>query len=136
MQSKFYENSINSLVKQIQAYNFTEEQIEQYIDGLILSTPNTVIGQRNSVSAEDDYHYRPFPDEGTGYEVQSLKGYNQSTAFGIVGDAKTNKPEGQAAYMFFTIGGNVNNNKYISNDYGIGYFNGSWKATASGPITG
>lgn len=135
-QNILFKESVISLTKQAQCNNFSEKEIGQYVDGLIESTPDTMKDKMDkSYATKASDHMRPFHDGGAGYEVQSLPGYTESTAKGIVGEGKTNKAVGQAGYMFYTVGG-YKNGKYKSNDYGIAYIDGSWKVFVCGKFTG
>ncbi len=132
-----YESSIISLAKQAQAYSFTDGQINDYLDGLIKSTPaflSQELTSSNVTNRTTGDHMRGFAEDGAGYEVQSLPGYNEATAYGTVGKAKLNKSSGQAAYMFFTVSRYVNG-VYKNNDYGLAYSGGKFYGVASGPIT-
>ncbi|MDR1134750.1 MAG: hypothetical protein LBL49_01005 [Clostridiales Family XIII bacterium] len=131
-----FKSSIISLNNQIQAYGFTDEQINAYIDGLVSSTPDTLANSnilRSYPTSAD--HTRPFHDDGAGYEVQSKPGYMESTAFGIVGSGFTKKAQGQAGYMFYTVSRDTSSG-YKGNDFGLAYINGKWVAFASGQVTG
>lgn len=108
------EDMVQSLIRQSEANNFTDEQIQKYVEGA-LTTPTTIIVPNSSdatvLPLADN---RPF-DDGVGYEVKSQNGYYQTTAFAkiptVYRKSETN------AYMFYTVSDKL--------DIGIWYGSGT-----------
>ena len=121
-----YDESLKLLVNEAQAYDFTDEQIEKYIIGFI-SEPSIIIQS----SLQDDTAVslaaanRP-SDTGIGYEVKTVEGYFQTTAFVTLPEVYRTT---SSQYMFFTVSG-VGTSWCI--DVGVWYANGNrgegWRA--------
>lgn len=132
--SDLYDESILSFKQQVEAYNFSDEQIQQYIDGMV-SNPPTIVD--TSKSATTDFAVSPaavnpppyadnrVADKGIGYEVKSLPGYYQQTAFATVPSAY--RTDGTSAYLLYTVSQNN-----VGIDLGIWYSYGAsgtgWRA--------
>ena len=100
------EETLHSIKAQAENYNFTTEQIAQYIEGLI-STPTTIVTNNNTnVASSTDFPIsttRPVNEKGIGYEVESLSGYYEETAFLQLPEVYKATPNGTSAYMFYTV---------------------------------
>lgn len=108
------DSSIISLKHQTEANNFTDEQVQAYVEGLI-DHPTTILGNLNggiSLKANN----RP-DDDGVGYEVKSKDGYYQTTAFAKVPNAYRGNSNDTSAYMFWTLRDQI--------DIGIWYSDGA-----------
>lgn len=113
------DKDILALKNAAEANNFTDEQIVQYVDGL-LNTPSEVILEsanvvRNAVSdnsisnnsrtVTDDIpraQDRSAYDDGIGYEVQSNWGYSQATSYVTLPTRDINNLQ-DIAYVFYTV---------------------------------
>jgi hypothetical protein len=121
-----YNQSLRSLINEVQTYDFTDEQIEKYIIGFI-STPSTI--ERSSLSGDGAVSLaavnRP-TDSGIGYEVKTVEGYFQETAFVVLPDVYR---VASSQYMFFTVSGSETP---WCIDVGLWYANGNrgegWRA--------
>lgn len=108
------DSAIISLKHQTEANDFTDEQVQDYVQGLV-QQPTTILGKSNndvSLMATN----RP-DDDGVGYEVKSKDGYYQTTAFAKVPDAYRGNANDTSAYMFWTLRDKI--------DIGIWYSDGA-----------
>lgn len=93
---------ILALMRAAEANNFTEQQIQEYVDGLMNVSPqivcevasNTPVVMSNPVSTR-------VPDNGIGYEVQSVYGYNQATSYVTLPTRNIDNLD-DIAYLFYT----------------------------------
>lgn len=97
-----YDESVLALKDAAAANNFTDEQIQKYVEGLV-STPTTVAPNDGISTLAVD---RPY-DNGIGYEVKSNAGYYQETAFATLPTVNRAASSGtySDAYMFYTVSG-------------------------------
>ena len=120
-----YNESVLALKDAAEANNFTDEQIQEYVDGLI-STPTTVVsGSESGIEPYADNQpsadNRP-KDDGIGYEVKSNSGYYQETAYATLPTVNRAASSGlkNAGYLFYTVYGNTD----WCIDVGLGYDSG------------
>ncbi|MCY9757322.1 hypothetical protein M5X00_24150 [Paenibacillus alvei] len=127
-----YNESILSLEQEAAANNFTDDQIQKYVKGMvdttptIINTPNTTVFNASIVSPPPYSVNRPL-DDGLGYEVTSdSAGYNMTTAYAIIpsmgGFANVDKTSG---YMFWSTH-NPSGNFYMDMGIWYGYGNGGY----------
>lgn len=86
---------ILALKNATEAYGFTKQQVQEYVDGLVDEAPQII---RDSKSKKKSTR---IPDDGIGYEVQSLSGYNQATSYATLPTRKIDN-EDDIVYIFFT----------------------------------
>ena len=93
---------ILALKNAAQAYGFTQQQIQAYVEG-ILNTPTTVIFEEDNpdLSIMSNPTSTRVPDDGIGYEVQSLTGYSQATSYVTLPTRSINNLN-DIAYLFYT----------------------------------
>lgn len=98
-----YNESVLAFKDAVAANGFTDEQIQQYVEGLV-STPTTVVSGNDGISTYADN--RP-SDDGLGYEVLSKPGYYQETAFATLPTVNRAASSGSHSdgYMFYTVSG-------------------------------
>ncbi len=117
-----YEESVQSLIRETEAYGFTDEQIRQYMIGVV-STPTTVIIP-NKNQTNIDVYVDPFGG-GLGYQVETNAGYYQSTAFATL--PTVSKTNTTSQYMFYSLHRNnalwspVNSSCWWTIDGGLWY---------------
>ncbi len=112
-----YDEGILSLEKQAEAYNFNDNQIEKYIEGLV-NTSTIILSSTSSTPYSTN---RP-NDNGIGYEVKSNSGYYQETAFVTLPTVNRDGVYGSSGYMFYTI---ANSSESYGIDVGLWYGYGS-----------
>ncbi len=110
-----------------EANNFSEEQIEAYINGL-LSTPSRIIleAERVSPMAQDRNN-----DDGVGYEGMSVTGYNQATSYATLPKRNITNLQ-DIAYVFYTVYTNTGN----CMDFGVRGGMYSWVTTFTPVVNG
>lgn len=117
-----YKDIVNSIRMDAVTYSLSQKQVENYINASMKSVPIIGLGKgevdkvRDEIKAEN----RP-PDDGIGWEVQSLSAYSGATTF-LTLPTIQNRTNGTAAYMFYTVGTRASTN--VSNwnmDFGLGY---------------
>lgn len=93
---------ILGLIRETEAYGFSDEQIQQYVTGLVNSDPVTVSpGEAEMSTLASPPISTGRNSDGPGFEVESLAGYYQSTAFATLPAAYN---AGQSnAWMFYTV---------------------------------
>lgn len=93
---------ILALKNAAQAYGFTQQQIQAYVEG-ILNTPTTVIFEEDNpdLSIMSNPTSTRVPDDGIGYEVQPLTGYSQATSYVTLPTRSINNLN-DIAYLFYT----------------------------------
>lgn len=112
-----YNDSITALKNASEAYGFTDEQIQAYVQGLI-DTPTQIITPEDegiSTLAVD----RP-GDNGIGYEVRSLTGFYQATAFAKL--PSVYQTQRTSAFMMYSVADSSDANVI---DMGLTYEDGS-----------
>lgn len=126
--------SILGLIQETDAYGFTDEQIQQYVDGLVNSDP--IIAAPGSEQAYAATPPTSTRRDGPGFEVKSKSGYSQSTAFVTLPTAYN---AGQSnSWLFYTVSSPTSN---WGLDIGIFYASGNhvnaWRGfyTEQGEIT-
>lgn len=107
------DSAIISLKHQTEANDFTDEQVQAYVKGLV-DHPTTILGELYGGISPMAAN-RPGED-GVGYEVKSKDGYYQTTAFAVVPDAYRGNYNDSSAYMFWTLKDKI--------DIGIWYSDG------------
>lgn len=128
-----YNESVLSLKSAASTNNFTDEQIQKYVTGLI-STPTTVVSSPDNFKSGDFSENRP-RDNGIGYEVKSLPGYYQGTAYVTLPEVDRGNSPKSSAYMFYTVS---SSSESWGIDVGLWYCSGTggeaWRGcyTASG----
>ena len=99
------DEDILALKRAAEANNFTEEQIVQYVEGLV-NTPSKFIPEdKNSgiaVTSTPEANDRRADDDGIGYEVQSKTGYSQATSYATLPKRSINNLQ-DIAYIFYTV---------------------------------
>lgn len=126
--------SILGLIQETEAYNFTDEQIQQYVDGLVNCNPIVV-------AADDVQPYASTPSstrnsDGPGFEVKSKSGYYQSTAFLTLPTAYN--AGGSNSWMFYTVSSPTSNwGIDVGIFYAYGYGGNAWRGcyTEQGNVT-
>ncbi len=120
-----YNESVLALKDATEANNFTDEQIQKYVDGLI-STPTTVVSGNES-GIEPYADNQPSADnrekdDGIGYEVKSNSGYYQETAYATLPSVYRAASTGSHSdgYLFYTVSGSGN----WGIDVGLAYCSG------------
>lgn len=98
-----------------ETYNFSKEQIEDYIEG-ITSKPPVIVGspEQTEISVMETPKSSRIGDDGIGYEVKSNDGYVKQTAFLTlpsvsITNEKNTSTTATSAYMFYSYeyGGNA-----------------------------
>lgn len=111
---------VKSVMAESEAYNFSDEQIEQLVNSSINADITFIVPDNNVLSRTDDLESENRPsDDGVGYEVESIAGFHTTTAFATFPDVYTgseNNGEDVAGYMFWTVNGQM--------DIGLCYSNG------------
>lgn len=136
-----YNEKLQFLMKQTEAYGFTNEQIHSYIQGFLNATPTIVKkNQISTLTVEDDDISVNRPnlsiDDGIGWEVSSDDfGYCHVSTYAKL-PTVTNLPQDDiGAYMFYSIeyGG-------FTMDFGLVYCYGTtegkygWRGVSNGDI--
>lgn len=131
-----YNESVLALKDAAEANNFTDEQIQKYVDGLI-STPTTVVSGNES-GIEPYADNRP-TDDGIGYEVKSNSGYYQETAYATLPSVYRAASTGSHSdgYLFYTVSGSGNWGIDVGLAYNSGTGGEGWRGcyTAQGSAT-
>lgn len=113
--------------KLAETYSFTNDQIEQYIEGII-STPTIIIGapDETKLLSSTQPKSERIGDDGIGYEIKSNSGYVKQSTFLTLPDvtiSNASSSSATSAYMFYSFesGGNAI-------DVGLWYHygNGGW----------
>lgn len=86
---------ILALKNATEAHDFTKQQVQDYVDGLMNTTPQII---RESSSEPKSTR---IPDDGIGYEVQSKRGYSQATSYVTLPTRNINNLD-DIVYVFFT----------------------------------
>ncbi len=144
-----YNESILALKNASIAQDFTDEQIQKYVEGLI-SVKTTVVKSESNFDSDFDSDFESYSldrdgktrtnnyhlyssdrlsDTGIGYEVKSLSGYYQATAFATLPYVyrADNSYSPSAGYMFYTVSSPYN---YWNIDVGLGYEEGKYDGKA------
>ena len=111
-------DSILGLINETGAYGFTDSQIQQYVEGLVNSDPTVVTADEVPVMTRVLPMSSRLPDY-MGYEVESLPGYYQSTAFATL--PTVYNAGNCTVYMFYSISAQ----NVWGMDLGIYYSSGS-----------
>lgn len=111
--------AVKSLIGQTKSYNFTNEQINNYIKGIV-NTPTTAVGGNEGISLAAIN--RP-GDNGIGYEVKSVDGYYETTAFGKIPSVYRGSNNASSAYMFYTVKDSID----VGIWYGTGTAGTGWR---------
>lgn len=126
--SAYIEDSIKAIKDEAEVYNFTTEQIQNYINATLSSTPiiarSKADAEREALNnpvATFDYYADNRVDDGIGWEVKSLPQFSKATTF-VNLPTVLNKVDGTAPYMFYTV--STDNNRGWAMDIGVGYENG------------
>ncbi|MDT3425389.1 hypothetical protein J2Z22_000905 [Paenibacillus forsythiae] len=135
--SDLYDANILSLKQQVAAYNFSDDQIQKYVKGLV-DTPSTIInnsGANTYSIASTPYSTNRPGDNGIGYEVVSdSSGYNTSTAFATL--PYVNRAGGSSGYLFYTVSGSDGWGIDVGLWYGGGYEGNGWRGVYNSPDLG
>lgn len=94
------DDSIVSLERQAEVYGFTDDQIQKYVQGMV-NTPTQII--KASDFAGSNAIDRGPGDNGVGYEVQSNRGFYESTSVATIPSIDVGN--NTSGYMFFTSEG-------------------------------
>lgn len=94
------DDSIISLERQAEAYGFTDDQIQKYVQGMV-NTPTHII--KDSDFAGSNAIDRDPRDQGVGYEVQSNRGFYEATSVATL--PSIDVADHTSGYMFFTSEG-------------------------------
>ena len=108
-----FENTIVEVKKMAETYDFSREEIEDYIRGII-STPTAIIGPPEipdfaETAATSIPQSDRIGDDGIGYEVKSNTGYVKQSAYLTLPDVSINRKnstgfqDATSAYMFYTF---------------------------------
>ena len=92
------DEDILALKRAAEANNFTEEQIQKYVEGLLNSSPTIVLESQMVSPMAADRKDR----DGVGYEVQSKDGYTQATSYATLPKRNINNLA-DIAYVFYTV---------------------------------
>ena len=122
-----------SLKEDAQVYDFSEEQVQKYIEGIVTTTPIIVdnrkdIGKINGRSVTGPIATsRTLDGVGGGYEVKSNSGFFKSTSYLTLPTFQnfynyTTRPYRTAGYMMFTLGSPANQSAI---DIGLSYSKGN-----------
>lgn len=134
-----YDDMIKSLIPQVDAYDFNDQQIQAYVDGLI-ETPTKIIKTDDSPMLNSTPYSTNRPwDQGIGYEVKTESGYYQETAFVTLPTVYRNTAT--STYLFYTFSNPSGSTAldiglwYTDGYYGEGwrdvYFNGTTQETVN-----
>lgn len=118
------DSAVLSLIQQTEAYGFTDEQIQQYVDGLVYSDPIVVPRDGSSPYAVTNAPNSTYRSDGPGFEVRSKSGFNEATAFATLPTAYNVVTAGEGrsnGWMFYTVSGSSN----WGIDVGLAYSHGS-----------
>ena len=118
---------VKSVMAQSEAYNFSDEQIEQLINSSVNADITFIVPDDNVLSraADPESVNRP-ADDGVGYEVETISGFHTTTAFATLPDVYTgseNNGQDVAGYMFWTVNGQMD----IGLCYSNGYYGDRWR---------
>lgn len=126
--SKAYDESILSLERQVAAYHFSDDQIQNYVKGLVKTTPHVVrSATASSTTSTSTYSAASMPLStrtdpwGIGYEVDSTSGFNEETAYATI--PTTYIASATSGYMFYTVSSPASGSWGI--DVGLWYGSGS-----------
>lgn len=117
LRTDLYDEEILSLERQASAYNFTDDQIQSYVEGIINTTP-TVINTANSASPLSTPYSSRIDPHGIGYEVKSTSGFYEETAFATIPSAYRGG-DNTSGYMFYSVSSPLSGNWGI--DVGLWY---------------
>ena len=135
------EESILGLIQETDAYGFTDEQIQQYVDGLVNSDTIIAASDNGQAYAVTTPPMSTRNSDGPGFEVKSKSGYSQSTAFVTLPTAYN--AGNSNSWMFYTISSPTSNWGidvgifYASGNYvnaWRGFYTAQGSGTKSGPI--
>ncbi len=101
------EESILGLIQETDAYGFTDEQIQQYVDGLVNSDTIIAASDNGQAYAVTTPPMSTRNSDGPGFEVKSKSGYSQSTAFVTLPTAYN--AGNSNSWMFYTISSPTSN---------------------------
>ena len=122
------EGVLKNLEMQADVYNFTEEQVKAYLDGMINKQTIIIDGNDRGMSNSTPISTNRPDDNGIGYEVKSQPGYYQETAFLTLPTVYRNSAGCSSAYLFYTIS---NESELYAIDvglwYGNGYYGTGWR---------
>lgn len=100
-EESFYTGVLNedilSLKRAAEAYDFTEQQIEEYVEGLV-NTPSELVTESQLISTMANDRTEK---DGVGYEVMSKAGYTQATSYATLPKRSINNKD-DIAYVFYT----------------------------------
>lgn len=102
-QSASYDEKVLFLKNETAAYNFNDDQIQKYINGIVNTTPTIVSTANTSSTLNKPYSQNRPNDKGIGYEVLSNAGYYGSTAFAVIPNAWAPVDYATSGYMFWTL---------------------------------
>ncbi len=117
------DSAVLSLIQQTEAYDFTDEQVQQYVDGLVHSDPIVVPRDGSSPYAVTNAPNSNYRSDGPGFEVQSNSGFKEATAYVTLPTAYNVVTNGEGrsnSWIFYTVS---NGNWGI--DVGLAYSHGT-----------
>ncbi|RAV04565.1 hypothetical protein [Paenibacillus sp. YN15] len=108
--SALYNEEVLFLKKQAAVYQFTDEQIQNYVKGVVETTPILVHGKNasNQYSTMSTPYSSRIGDDGIGYEVvSSSAGFNAESAFLTIPSASI--ASSTSGYLFYSVSSPITN---------------------------
>lgn len=100
--SASYDEQILSIKRQAAANQFSDDQIQKYVKGLVDTSPIVINSPSStSISTLSTPYSTRIGDDGIGYEVKSTSGFNEETAYATIPTAF--RATATSGYMFNTI---------------------------------
>lgn len=145
-----YDDKILSFVQQVKAYNFNDEQIQQYVKGMVETPPIIINDDSNTNNKAFGVTNPPYSqnrpgDLGIGYEVKSNPGFYEATAF-VTLPSSYYRPDNTSGFLFYSVSSPLSDLDNWGIDVGLWLSDGwdgiGWRGvyTAAGqesvPVTG
>jgi hypothetical protein len=130
-----YDENILSFKRQVDVYNFSDDQIQKYVKGLLETSPTVINNASTFSTASASYSTNRPNDNGIGYEVKSnTSGYNEETAYAVIPSAyRTTNTSG---YLFYTVSGSDGWGIDVGLWYGGGTGGDGWRGVYNSPDLG
>lgn len=106
------DSDIKALINAKLAYDFTDDQVKEYVKGLLDTKSEVDFSSTLSLRSID----RPYNDDGVGYEVQSNSGYSQATSYATLPRRVINNLD-DIVYLFYSVSPNTSDTPIF--DFGV-----------------
>jgi hypothetical protein len=100
--SSMYDESILNFKKQAAVYNFSDDQIQKFITGMVATPPTVAHAAPTSNTTISSLNSTRVDTAGLGYEVKSTSGFDEETAYSTIPTAYRGGT-GTSGYMFYTV---------------------------------